>query len=139
MIHGCQVPICILGDSAYPIQPWLLKPFTESPSMTDVEKCFNYRLSRARMVVENAFGRLKGRWRRLMKRNDMVTDHIPVVISACCILHNVCEMHGETFDDTWLQSNSESQSTPTSSTNTSSVSRPHDVRNALAEYFFAQL
>ena len=50
---------------------------------------FNYRLSRAQIVVENAFGHLKVRWRQ---RNDMITEHIPIVISACCILHNVYEM-----------------------------------------------
>ena len=32
-----------------------------------------------------------------MKRNDMTTENIPTVISACCILHNLCEIHGETF------------------------------------------
>ena len=52
-------------------------------------KQYNYRVSRARIVVENAYGRLKARWRRLMKRNDMHVDHIPQVIAAACILHNV--------------------------------------------------
>ena len=88
-----QIPVCIIGDSAYPINAWLMKPFCNNPSLTPQQKRYNYRLSQARTVVENAFGRLKGRWRRLMKRNDMHTKHIPVVISACCILHNLCEVY----------------------------------------------
>ena len=60
-LSGCQVPVCIIGDSAYPIQTWLMKPFAESSSLTPEQKRFNYRLSRARIVVENAFGRLKAR------------------------------------------------------------------------------
>ena len=66
-----QVPVCIVGDSAYPIQTWLMKPFSNNTSLDSRQKCFNYSLSRARIVVENAFGRLKARWRRLLKKNDM--------------------------------------------------------------------
>ena len=75
-ILGRNIPPCIIGDSAYPIQPWLMKPFSGVSSLTPQQKHFNYRLSRARIVVENAFGRLKVRWRRLMKRNDMITYYI---------------------------------------------------------------
>ena len=42
-----------------------------------------------------------------MKRNDMSTEHIPTVISACCTLHNLCEIHGEYFNDMWLSNASE--------------------------------
>ena len=66
---------------------------------TPEQKNFNYRLSRARIVSENGFGRLKARWRRLMKQNEMEITNVPNVIVACCILHNVCEIHGEEFDD----------------------------------------
>ena len=65
-----QVPVCIVSDSAYPIQTWLMKPFNNNSSLDPRLKCFNYSLSRARIVVENAFGRLKARWRRLLKKNE---------------------------------------------------------------------
>ena len=118
-ILGKQIPVCIIGDSAYPLNTWLLKPFSGNSSLSPEQKCFNYRLSRARIVVENAFGRLKARWRRLMKRN-MHTAHIPTVISACCILHNMCEIHGESFNDSWLLNESEfEQPTPASLPTTS--------------------
>ena len=51
------------------------------------------------MVVENAFGRLKGRWRCLLKWNDTGTEDIPILITTCCVLHNICEVHKEQFDD----------------------------------------
>ena len=60
------VPLIILGDPAYPLLPWLIKPYIENSSSTPEEHTFNYRQSRARMVVENAFGLLKGRWRCLL-------------------------------------------------------------------------
>ena len=92
-ISGKQVPMCLVGDSAYPISRWLMKLFSDNSTLSPQQKHFNYRLSRAPAVVEIAFGRLKARWRRLMKKNDMHTEHIPVVISACCILHDMCEVH----------------------------------------------
>uniref|UniRef100_A0A8C3H697 DDE Tnp4 domain-containing protein n=1 Tax=Chrysemys picta bellii TaxID=8478 RepID=A0A8C3H697_CHRPI len=58
---------------------------------------FHYRLSKCRMVVECAFGRLKARWRSLLTRSDFSEKKIPIVIAACCALHNICESKGETF------------------------------------------
>ena len=80
-----------------------MKPFAHNSRLTPDQRSFNYHLSRARIVVENAFGRLKARWRRLCKRNDMNIENIPCVITACCILHNMCEVHGDSFNDLWLE------------------------------------
>ena len=69
-IDGVETAPVIIGDAAYPLLNWLLKAFHETTNSTAEEKHFNYRLSRARMVVENAFCRLNGSFRILMKRND---------------------------------------------------------------------
>ena len=52
------VPLCILGDPAYPLLPFLMKEFASSGE-NEQEQFFGYRLSSARMVIECAFGRLK--------------------------------------------------------------------------------
>ena len=57
-IQGCEIPPLLVADSAYPLLPWLLKPFINHGSLTQDQKNFNYHLSRARIVSENAFGRL---------------------------------------------------------------------------------
>ena len=94
----------MIGDSAYPLKLWLMKPFAHNTDLTSQQKNYNYRVCRARITVEIAFGRLKGRWRRLMKRNDMHVSNIPHVITAASsILHNICEIHREHFNDTWMQ------------------------------------
>ena len=104
-ISGKQVPVCLVGDSAYPISTWLMKPFSDNSTLFPQQKHFNYQLSRAHAVVEMAFGCLKAQWRRLMKRNDIHTEHIPIV-TACCILH-MCELYGDSFNNLWLQEESE--------------------------------
>ena len=50
----------MVGDDAFALTSWMLKPFP-SRGLTREDRIFNYRLSRARRVVENAFGILSNR------------------------------------------------------------------------------
>ena len=86
---------------------------------------FNYKLSRICIVVENVFGRLKARRRRLLKHNDMSLSNIPTVVAACCILHNVCEVHDERFNDQWLESLSGLPQSPTADDGTDAPKEVH--------------
>ena len=58
------------------------------------------------MVIERAFGRLKGRWGALWRAMDISLDHLPNVIFACFVLHNCCEVHGETLSEEKLKESS---------------------------------
>ena len=59
-----MIPPVILADSAFPLKNWLLKPYTNA-LLSPKQRYFNYRLSRARVVIEGAYGQLKGRFRVL--------------------------------------------------------------------------
>ena len=98
-IGGHDVGYYILGDSAYTLERWLMKPF--QGRLTPEQLVYNHKTSRARVVVENAFGRLKGRWRCLMKRNDCKMDKIKIQVAACCVLHNLCESNDDEYRDEW--------------------------------------
>lgn len=52
-------------------------------------KDFNNHLSKVRVVGNNAFGRLKGRWWCLLKQNESDTKNIPKVMASCVVLHNM--------------------------------------------------
>lgn len=133
-ISGVSVPLFIIGDSAYPLETWLMKPFSQAAAVSSQHRTYNYSISRARIVVENAFGRLKARWRRLLKRNDMHTDKIPTIITATCILHNLCEIHGEGFNEMWIQEAeavSALQQPNTVNHPLGTSNRPKEIRDAL--------
>lgn len=131
---GQEIPVFLVADSAYPLSTWLMKPFPHNTALSTAQRTFNYRLSRARIVSENAFGRLKARWRRLLKQNDMAIPNIPDVIIACCILHNICEIHGETFNEVWLDEIQSDQ--PVSPVSTATVSpAAENIRNTLVRYY----
>lgn len=54
----------------------------------NTEKIFNYRLSRARRIVENTFGILVTRFRVFLNNIDMTPDKIDTITLVACSLHN---------------------------------------------------
>ena len=72
--NGTNIFPLLLGDSAFPFKTWLMKPFTNAV-LTEEQKYFNYRLSRARMTTEGAYGKLKGRWRILNRKCESRPDN----------------------------------------------------------------
>ena len=100
-----------------------MKPFAHNTALLSQQKTFNYTLSRSRIVVENAFGHLKARWRRLTKRNDMDVINIPHVVNACCVVHNICEMFNDSIPESWFNRDGNGSATHSTSETDASVIR----------------
>ena len=130
-INGQDVPLLILGDPAYPLLPNLMKGYT-GYGLTAVQKHFNNKLSSARFVVEHAFGRLKGRWRILNKKNDLRIDFMRPLVHTCCTLHNICESNGDPFRQAWMYG--VNNNVPVNRNRQRAVGMASRIREALKSY-----
>ncbi len=82
-----EVPHVIVGDEAFPLKPWLMRPFP-GRGLDLQKKVFNYRLSRARRVVENVFGIWAARWRILFSTMECDVVLSQAIVRCTVLLHN---------------------------------------------------
>nr|CAI5854425.1 unnamed protein product [Callosobruchus analis] len=80
-------------DDAFSLRVDMLKPFRQTDSNSRERKIFNYRLSRARRIVENAFGILASRFRIYHTAINVQPENIEKIVMATCVLHNFLIEH----------------------------------------------
>ena len=101
-IKDCNVPVFLIGDSAFALTDKMMKPIPFSTNMTPQEIHFNKRLSSTRRVVENAFGHLKARFRKIGKGLDLHINHANTVIKGACVLHNFLNNMNDNINKIWV-------------------------------------
>ncbi|XP_064475764.1 uncharacterized protein LOC135389661 [Ornithodoros turicata] len=124
-MNGVAVPPLILCDQAFPLTSHLVKPFRHRARLDDDMRRFNYHLSKAGRIVENAFGRMKARFRYTMKRLECDLDNAPLAIRTCCVLNNICEAFSEPLMQQWASDSEVASSVyqqPNGATDTRSAS-----------------
>nr|XP_037279728.1 protein ANTAGONIST OF LIKE HETEROCHROMATIN PROTEIN 1-like [Rhipicephalus microplus] len=84
---GIVCPHVFVGDEAFQLRPDFMRPLPGSRSVP-AEVIYNYRLSRARRCVENAFGILVSRWRIYERQINLEPENVEAVVKATCVLHN---------------------------------------------------
>nr|CAI5839359.1 unnamed protein product [Callosobruchus analis] len=82
-----------VADDAFPLRVDMLKPFRQTDLNSRERKIFNYRLSRARRIVENAFGILASRFRIYHTAINVQPENIEKIVMATCVLHNFLIEH----------------------------------------------
>lgn len=85
--RSTPVPFVIVADDAFSMRTNLLKPFSSRQQAGDV-RIFNYRLSRARRIIENAFGIASACFRILRRTMEYKVENVNRIVAAICVLHN---------------------------------------------------
>lgn len=84
------LPHVVFGDEAFLLMTNLMKPYPRSQSLVDRTKVvYNYRLSRARRIVENAFGVSTHRFRIYCTLIHLNTSTLEDAVTSTCIIHNI--------------------------------------------------
>lgn len=89
-----KTPCCFVGDDAFPLSTRLMKPYSGHYLPND-EKIFNYRLSRARRVIENAFGILTSRFLVFRSPIALHPKSVDKIILAAICLHNFLKIRDD--------------------------------------------
>lgn len=83
-----NVSYFFVGDEAFGLSNTIMKPFSGIHGKRSMERIFNYRLSRARRVVENVFGILSAVFRILRKPMLLEPSKAALVVLTVAHLHN---------------------------------------------------
>ncbi|ONK74214.1 uncharacterized protein A4U43_C03F3970 [Asparagus officinalis] len=102
-VRGHHVRPYIVGDSSYPLLPFLLTPFASgsasAAAANPTHETFNAAVSKGRSAsVEAAIALLKGRW-KILRNLNVGLNHAAQTVVACVVLHNMCQIAGEPEDD----------------------------------------
>uniref|UniRef100_A0A0P4WL05 DDE Tnp4 domain-containing protein n=2 Tax=Scylla TaxID=6760 RepID=A0A0P4WL05_SCYOL len=85
--NSTKAPYVMVGDEAFPLKTYLMRPYP-GQDLDNSKRVFNYRLSRARRVVENTFGILSQKFRICNRRIQAKPENVDHMILAICVLHN---------------------------------------------------
>lgn len=148
------VPYVILSDEAFALHEHIMKPFSGVHPKGSMQRVFNYRLSRARRVVENAFGILSAVFRVLRKPMLLEPKKASLVVLSTIYLHNFLrqsecsrniynppgtfdfEKDGRIFEGSWRNEQNEHQSfLSLKKVPRKSSFSAQEIRNEIGQYF----
>jgi hypothetical protein len=128
-------PHVIVGDEACPLKTYLMRPYPGSQSKVDNEKSlFNYRLSRARRVAENAFGTLSQKFQICQRTLQSLPENADIIF-ATCVLHNCLRDQGVALSHMGSSANVRSNLTKIPNQGGSAHQSAFEVREKFKQFF----
>ncbi|XP_065368768.1 putative nuclease HARBI1 [Calliphora vicina] len=88
----------LLGDSGYPLLPYLMTPLRNCT--TAQEEMYQKNHIKARNCVERCIGVLKSRFRCILGERGLhyEPEKVTKIINVCCALHNACVKYSSEID-----------------------------------------
>ncbi|KAM4045337.1 uncharacterized protein ACNLHF_009157 [Anomaloglossus baeobatrachus] len=120
-----QAPFVIVGDEAFQLHREVLRPYPRRV-LDNRRRIFNYRLTRARRVVECAFGILTAKWRVLITPLQLSENNVNTIIKACVVLHNFVQKYDNIEDN--ITSSMETNETHGSQVMARNIRAPSAIR-----------
>lgn len=82
-----KTPYVIIADDAFALKTYMMKPYNFRGQ--DIgQRVFNYRLSRARRMIESVFGLMATKFRVLRSTIELREANVKTCVLAICTLHN---------------------------------------------------
>ena len=94
------LPYVFVADDAFGLKRHMMKPYPFTNLSTD-KLIFNYRLSRARRVIENAFGIAASRFRVFYRPIIGSVHKVKRITKAVVVLHNFLMYENESNDENY--------------------------------------
>ena len=95
----------LVVDDGFGLNVNLMKPYSDK-EIRPSQLIFNYRLSRARQVIEVAFGILANRFHCLLNRINCCPRNARLIVEAAVIMHNFLiyfKLISDKAKDIWYQ------------------------------------
>lgn len=87
------IPYYFVGDEEFPLHEHLLRPYGGTNLNRD-QRILNYRLSRGRRCIENAFGILVARFRIFHRVINVYPETVDAIVKAAVCLYNFIKCNG---------------------------------------------
>ena len=138
------IPHVFVADDAFPLQNNIMKPYPGEQEKGSKKRIFNYRLCRARRIIENTFGILSAIFRVLRKPLLLKPESAIIITLSCVYLHNflrktqtenTSELDGEVIEDTCRAENNQLTSLLPLPINQTTARSANDIRDEFSEYF----
>lgn len=99
-LSNVTLPFVFVGDDAFGLKPHMMKPYPFQNLSID-KRVFNYRLSRARRLIENVFGIATSRFRVFRRPIIACKRKVVSITKAIVALHNFLMTHNEQSNSTY--------------------------------------
>lgn len=149
--RSMKIPYFFVGDSAFALGENLMKPYPGDFAKRTPQRIFNYRLSRARRIVENAFGISSSVFRVLRKPMLLEPQTAQLIVMTVILLHNYLRAHspnwytptgtldhevnGVLLEGSWRDDGDMTSMLPVRNAPRRSTNYCQAIRDELADYF----